>query len=257
VPLPWGRAAACPGDRVRRPNPSPPFHPWAPSRSSSELAAPIAAAAAGERTAACKALAGIERRIAGIVKAIEDGAYSAALKERLAALERERDFAAVKLAATEPAPLHPILPALYRSKVEKLVATLSQSAVAAEAGEIIRSLIERFVLTPENGGLKSDSSAISLSRPVSCGHPVGKARAPDLSCNHRQAGFSLLRILVKSQSRPLGILPDGHRRPAIGSSARGQKYGPNYYLYLVGACGRDLVGLDVAIGNAKGAGPET
>jgi site-specific DNA recombinase len=36
-------------------------------------------------------LAGVERRIAGIVKAIEDGMYNSSMKARMTALEAERD----------------------------------------------------------------------------------------------------------------------------------------------------------------------
>jgi hypothetical protein len=43
---------------------------------------------------------------------------------------------------------------LYRSKVEKPVEVLNEPASAAEAGEIVRGLIERIVLTPEEGTLK-------------------------------------------------------------------------------------------------------
>jgi hypothetical protein len=117
----------------------------------------LAATAAGKDAAARNTLAVVERKIARIVKAIEDGAYNATLKARLAALEKEKIAAEHALAAAGTAPvvrLHPSLPALYRSKVEKLVEALNDPAVAVEAGEIIRSLITRIVLTPEDDGLK-------------------------------------------------------------------------------------------------------
>jgi site-specific DNA recombinase len=73
-----------------------------------------------ERAAALRALADVKRKIAGIVKAIEDGAYNSTLKERLTVLEKERATAGARLAAirtTPPLRLHPNLPAVYKKKV--------------------------------------------------------------------------------------------------------------------------------------------
>jgi hypothetical protein len=52
--------------------------------------------------------------------------------------------------------LHPILPALYRSKIEKLAEALNAPSTAAGAGEIIRSLIDCIVLTPVEGVLQAE-----------------------------------------------------------------------------------------------------
>ena len=113
----------------------------------------------GERISARRALADIERKISGIVHAIEDGAYNPTFKARLSALEAEKASVEAKLAALgtlRPLVLHPNLPAVYRGKVEKLADALNAPSTAAEAGEIIRSLIERIVLTPVEGGLQGE-----------------------------------------------------------------------------------------------------
>ncbi len=76
-----------------------------------------------------------------MLKAIEDGMYSPALKERMQALElRKAELAAVLTAAPEVAPieLHPNLPELYRRKVSELefygdLATSRQSSACARA----------------------------------------------------------------------------------------------------------------------------
>ena len=119
----------------------------------------LAGDAEAEHAAAQRALADVERKIAGIVKAIEDGAYNPTLKERLTTLEHEKEAASAKLAAAGPKPvvrLHPGLPALYRKKIENLTAALNEPATAAQAGEIIRNLIDRIVLTPSDGLLKAE-----------------------------------------------------------------------------------------------------
>jgi hypothetical protein len=76
-------------------------------------------------------LADVECKIAGILEAIEDGAYHPTLKARLSALESEKARAEANLASITPAPV-PTLPALYRSKVEKLADALGRPSTASE-----------------------------------------------------------------------------------------------------------------------------
>ena len=113
----------------------------------------------------------LQRPLVARQKVIEDGAYSSALKERLAVLEEER--AAAKLAAATPHPvlrLHPNLPALYNNKVRQLTAALNEPGTAAQAGEIIRGLIDRIVLIPGNGSLKAELYG-NLARLMSFAEP--------------------------------------------------------------------------------------
>ena len=51
------------------------------------------------------AIADVERRIGGIVKAIEDGAYNPTLKARLSAPENEKVQAQARLASIPPSPI--------------------------------------------------------------------------------------------------------------------------------------------------------
>jgi site-specific DNA recombinase len=50
--------------------------------------------------------------------------------------------------------LHPNLPALYKNKVRQLAEALNEPATAVQAGEIMRGLIDRIVLTPGNGSFE-------------------------------------------------------------------------------------------------------
>lgn len=123
--------------------------------------------AEAERDAAHQALADANRKIGGILNAIGDGAYHPTLKERLTQLEREKAAAAARLAASQSKPvlrLHPNLPTLYQKKVQRLAAALNEPGTAAEAGEIIRGLIDRIVLTSYDGIFEGGA----LRR--SCGH---------------------------------------------------------------------------------------
>ena len=104
-------------------------------------------------------LAQVERKIASIIRAVEDGLYQPSMKDRLEALEAEKARLVAERAAkadTPPVALHPNLPALYRKKVEELEAVLADAELGAEAMEAIRAMITRIVLRPgEAGGMKA------------------------------------------------------------------------------------------------------
>lgn len=51
---------------------------------------------------------------------------------------------------------HPGTAEIYKRKVENLAETLNEPSIASEAGEIIRSLIERIDLSPTEVGLKAE-----------------------------------------------------------------------------------------------------
>jgi hypothetical protein len=98
----------------------------------------------------------VDRQIRAIVDAIKDGLRTSAMKDELLALEaRKEELAAVcarKPAATPR--LHPNLAEIYRQKVARLHEELNREDVRAEAAEVIRSLISKVRLVPENGRLE-------------------------------------------------------------------------------------------------------
>ena len=98
----------------------------------------LAASAERESLAAKRSLAEIERKLAAIVRAIEDGAYTHTLKARLSALEQEKAQAEARLRAGKRAPvlrLHTNLPELYRSKIGRLAEALTAPETVTEAAE--------------------------------------------------------------------------------------------------------------------------
>ena len=103
-------------------------------------------------------LEAVGRKIASMIRAIEDGMYQPSMKQRMAELEAEKAVLQERLAAAPEPPkirLHPNLPGLYREKVAELEQALADPAIKAEAAEIIRSQIERITLTPnDQGGLE-------------------------------------------------------------------------------------------------------
>jgi site-specific DNA recombinase len=119
----------------------------------------LATSAERETLAAKRTLAEIERKLAAIVRAIEDGAYTPTLKARLAALKQEKAQAEARIRAGKPAQvlrLHTNLPELYRNKIGRLAEALNTPESVTESAEIMRGLIDRIVLTPVDGELRAE-----------------------------------------------------------------------------------------------------
>jgi len=119
----------------------------------------LATSAERETLAARRTLAEIERKLAAIVRAIEDGAYTPTLNARLTALEQEKAQTEARLRAGKHAPvlrLHTNLAELYRNKIGRLAEALNAPETVAETAEVMRGLIDRIVLTPTGGELRAE-----------------------------------------------------------------------------------------------------
>ena len=97
-------------------------------------------------------------QIERLVMAIADGADAQALNTKIKDLEqRQTDLLRMLEEAMDPEPLlHPNLAVLYREKIAGLRDALYQPDARDEAFELVRSLIERVVLTPVEGDLRID-----------------------------------------------------------------------------------------------------
>ena len=92
----------------------------------------------------------IERGIAGIMAAIEDGMYQPAMKDRMEELERQK---ADVLARMEQAPehvpdIHPDIAEIYKAKVTQLSEALAGPELRDQAAEAFRALVDEVVLEP-------------------------------------------------------------------------------------------------------------
>ena len=97
-----------------------------------------------------KALQKIERAIAGIMAAIEDGMYQPSMKARMDDLERQKaEIIARQLEVPADIPdVHPNIANLYRRRVERLTEALNDPEGGRQAAEALRALIGEIVLTP-------------------------------------------------------------------------------------------------------------
>ncbi|KRE16788.1 hypothetical protein ASE66_09245 [Bosea sp. Root483D1] len=114
-----------------------------------------AAEADGLRSTASAAMAAVQRKIDGIMSAIEEGLYQPSMKQRLADLEEEKRLLNARLSdAREPSPVrvHPNLAEAYRRRVAELESLVDDPELRDEAMEAIRSMIERIVVSPRDGG---------------------------------------------------------------------------------------------------------
>ena len=123
----------------------------------------------GERHAAAsqrdRQLANVQRRLAGIVEAIERGIITPTTKQRLEELEAEKaSLEALPVEAPLPA-IHPNLARLYRDKVARLEEELADPEIAAEAKSVLRSLIKTIKVTPAPSAARSTLSCTGSWRP--------------------------------------------------------------------------------------------
>ncbi|MEH3117152.1 MAG: DNA resolvase [Methylorubrum populi] len=103
-----------------------------------------------DRQAQAEADQKIDRAIARIMTAIEDGLYQPSMKARMAELERDQAEIVARMAKAPAAipDVHPNIADLYRRNVERFTEALTDLDGGRQAAEALRSLIGEIVLTP-------------------------------------------------------------------------------------------------------------
>ena len=93
----------------------------------------------------------VKRRLSQMVDAIADGAPVAPIKDKMHELENRRVELEkiLDVAVKAPPLLHPNMAHRYRDQVGRLIESLSKPEHRAEAVEVVRSLVEKIVLTPD------------------------------------------------------------------------------------------------------------
>ena len=111
-----------------------------------------AAGACQDRQKAEHSLKKVESRIANILTAIEDGMYTASMKDKMSELEREKARLEAVIADNPDPPalrLQPSLSARYRELIEDLAGSLNAPEVRREATASLRALISQVRMVPD------------------------------------------------------------------------------------------------------------
>ena len=95
-----------------------------------------------------------ERGIRKIIDAIKEGYRTPGMKEELFELEDRKERLTKELASAEepPALLHPNMAEEYRKRIDGLFEVLDDEQTRLEAGDDIRALVGRIVVSPGADG---------------------------------------------------------------------------------------------------------
>ena len=96
----------------------------------------------------------VDRQIGKIIDAIKEGYRTPGMKEELLGLEERKVALTNELETTDepPALLHPTMAHEYRKRISALYEALQDEETRPQAAELVRTLIDRIVLTPNDGG---------------------------------------------------------------------------------------------------------
>ena len=123
-----------------------------------------AAGADAAREKARRDLGQIDKKIRGILAAIEDGLYQPSMKDRMAELEAEKATLQRSLEQSPEPPalrLHPSLSDLYRTKIRNLSSALQDPGLKMEATEALRGLISEVRMIPDADALNGHRIALA------------------------------------------------------------------------------------------------
>jgi site-specific DNA recombinase len=138
-------------------------------------------------------LSKVQKDIDSIIAAITDGMYHASMKAKMDALEAQKADLETRMIATpapDPVTIHPDLAEIYARKVANLAEALNDADTKAEAADLLRSLIDRIILRPEEGA--PGGHAIELFGELGailslCGNGKGtNAKAHAVGVGHKQ-----------------------------------------------------------------------
>ena len=137
-----------------------------------------------------KRRADIDRKIRGILNAIEDGLYEASMKDRLADLKGQKEALEAEFIIPEPVSidvlLHPRANEIYSRWVKRLDQAL-KGENPHEATELIRSLIDYIDLTPrpDKSGLDATLYGALAQILAVCSEISGNKKRPEVETSGR------------------------------------------------------------------------
>jgi site-specific DNA recombinase len=118
----------------------------------------IQAAKSGHLASLKAELARCQKALDQVADAIVNGVPASAVRDKAVKFQRRKEEIEAELATSdEPVMLmHPAMADEYRRKVRGLIEALNKEEGRAEAGQLIRGLIEKIILVPEDNELKPE-----------------------------------------------------------------------------------------------------
>jgi site-specific DNA recombinase len=144
-----------------------------------------------------------ERQIENVVAVVSEGRSNPALLKRLDQLEAEQADLKRQLAAAPLAGEVIQLPAgaeIYRRKVEALALALQDDAIRIEAIEILRSMIERVVITPSSEGAPRVELHGDLARLITVDGEIGAHTPKKKRAASGEAARTVLSVVAGKRS---------------------------------------------------------
>ena len=147
-----------------------------------------------------------ERQIENVVAVVSEGRSNPALLKRLDQLEAEQADLKRQLAAAPLAGEVIQLPAgaeIYRRKVEALALALQDDAIRIEAIEILRSMIERVVITPSSEGAPRVELHGDLARLITVDGEIGAHTPKKKRAASGEAARTVLSVVAGIGFEPM------------------------------------------------------
>ena len=142
-----------------------------------------------------------ERQIANVVAVVSDGRSNPALLKRLDQLEAELVDLKGKLSTLPTQAVGevvrlPVGAEIYRRKVESLETALQDEAIRPEAVEILRSIMERIVVTPmAEGGLRVELHG-DIARLITADEPTSASDTSKTRAASGEAARTVLSVVA-------------------------------------------------------------
>ncbi|NKE48646.1 recombinase family protein [Roseomonas frigidaquae] len=178
----------------------------------------------------------LERERQQIIKSITDGVPTELIRDKAIALQRRREELELLLSEAKEAPVlfHPNMAGRYQKEVQSLIASMSDAATRAEAGTILRSLIDKIILTPRKGGkgltvdlvgdlagilsIATKSGRLAVESELSKLQPVNEAELID-SAEHGSDDLAVLASMAVVAGNRLLQESDSEITPAMAMVA--------------------------------------
>ena len=159
----------------------------------------------------------VERSIAKLVQAIKDGIEPSLIRDEINGLQTRKEALAASLAEKVETPvfIHPNMAQRYHTSVQRLLESFNVPELRDEAASVVRELIEKIVLTPNE-----DKSALAIDLHGNLAGILQMAAGREPKKVSNLSGYSLAEMTEIQQVR---LVANGARVSATSTATREQE----------------------------------